>query len=309
MKITQLLPGWIFVGLIVFLGVSCSGPSNESEEREQITEEEVTDSSPEPSGLTQVWSTDPTLATPESALYYAAEEIIFVSNLGAGGGPTDVDGNGFISKVSLDGKVLQLKWATGMDSPKGMAIFGDKLFVADIQHVRAIDLADGSITSSWQLDSVIMFNDITVAPDGTIYISDSRGGGIYKMQGDDISLFLSPDKLREPNGVLAAGDFLYIGSVADSTLYKSDLLTHELTSVASGMGRTDGVEINEAGEFLVSDWRGRLFRVAQNGEVTLLLNTMGEKINTADIDYVQQKGWILVPTFYDNRLVAYKVSP
>ena len=71
----------------------------------------------------QVWEVTG-LEAPESALYDKASATIYVSNV-AGNAP-DKDGNGFISKVAPDGKVTTLKWATGLDAPKGLAIVGDR---------------------------------------------------------------------------------------------------------------------------------------------------------------------------------------
>src|SRR5450755_4425877 len=68
----------------------------------------------------KLWETTG-LKTPESALPVPAEGFAYVSNIA--GKPTDKDGNGFISKVSLkDGKLIEPKWVTGLDAPKGLAL-------------------------------------------------------------------------------------------------------------------------------------------------------------------------------------------
>ena len=80
------------------------------------------------------------LKTPESALAVPAEGFAYVSNVA--GKPTDKDGNGFISKVSLaDGKIIALEWAKGMDAPKGLALAGGKLYASDIDKLVEIDPA------------------------------------------------------------------------------------------------------------------------------------------------------------------------
>ena len=81
------------------------------------------------------------LKTPESALPVPAEGFAYVSNVA--GKPTDKDGNGFISKVSLaDGKIIALEWAKGMDAPKGLALAGGKLYASDIDKLVEIDPQD-----------------------------------------------------------------------------------------------------------------------------------------------------------------------
>src|SRR3990172_7489526 len=85
--------------------------------------------------------------TPESVLYDAAEDVYLVSNIN--GSPTAADGNGFISRIGPEGQVLALKWIDGtvsgvtLHAPKGMAIVGDTLYVADITAVRMFDRRTG----------------------------------------------------------------------------------------------------------------------------------------------------------------------
>ncbi len=81
------------------------------------------------------------LKTPELALPVPAEGFAYVSNVA--GKPTDKDGNGFISKVSLaDGKIIALEWAKGLDAPKGLALAGGKLYASDIDKLVEIDRQD-----------------------------------------------------------------------------------------------------------------------------------------------------------------------
>ena len=89
----------------------------------------------------KLWETSG-LKTPESALPVPAEGFAYVSNIG--GQPTEKDGNGFISKVSLaDGKIIELEWAKGMDAPKGLALAKGRLYAADIDKLVEIDAKTG----------------------------------------------------------------------------------------------------------------------------------------------------------------------
>jgi hypothetical protein len=42
--------------------------------------------------------------------------------------------------------------------------------------------------------------------------------------------------------------------------------------------------------------------------VTVLIDTTNQKINSADIEYIEGKQILLIPTFFDNRVVAYQVE-
>jgi hypothetical protein len=63
----------------------------------------------------------------------------------------------------------------------------------------------------------------------------------------------------------------------------------------------------ENGEFIYSNWPGRIF-VTKGTESIKLLDTVDKK-HTADIDYVPGKKLVLVPTFSGNSVEAYKLNP
>ena len=105
------------------------------------------------------------LKTPESALAVPAEGFAYVSNVA--GKPTDKDGNGFISKVSLaDGKIIALEWAKGLDAPKGLALAGGKLYTSDIDQLVEIDPASGKILAKYDAPGATFLNDVAADAQG-----------------------------------------------------------------------------------------------------------------------------------------------
>ena len=79
--------------------------------------------------INELWKTEG-FSNPESVVYDKTTDALYVSNVN--GSAMEKDGNGFISKVALDGKILKLDWATGLNAPKGLAIYDGKLYTADI---------------------------------------------------------------------------------------------------------------------------------------------------------------------------------
>jgi DNA-binding beta-propeller fold protein YncE len=67
---------------------------------------------------------------PESAVFDRAAGAIYVSNVN--GDAMKKDGNGFISKLGPDGKVVAIEWIKGLDSPTGLALANGKLYAADV---------------------------------------------------------------------------------------------------------------------------------------------------------------------------------
>jgi hypothetical protein len=79
------------------------------------------------------------LVRPESALWDAATDTYLVSNIGEN--PFDADGDGFIARFVPDGK--SEKWIGGLNAPRGMALVGDRLWVADLTVLRSFDRKTG----------------------------------------------------------------------------------------------------------------------------------------------------------------------
>ena len=171
---------------------------------------------------------------PESALVDAAHNRIVVSNIV--GNPGEADGNGYLSLLSMDGKVIARHWVDGMDAPKGMAISGGKLYAADITKVRVVDLASGKLVATIAVPGAVFLNDMTQDSAGKVYVSDMLADTIYRIDGDKPELFVKDVLLASPNGVFADGDRLIVASwgkgiKADfSTAEPGGLLSVDLSS-------------------------------------------------------------------------------
>lgn len=256
--------------------------------------------------LSEVWATDTLLRTPESALYDETRDVIYVSNVNLN--PRQKDGNGFISKVSTKGEILDLYWVDGLSSPKGMGLFGNILYTTDVDEIVSIDVEKGEIINKIALEKAGMFNDISVDASGRVYISDMDSSRVYVLEDNRLSLWKEGD-LDLPNGVFIEEDRLLVGEVGASDFSAFSLITGEKTVIASEMGRPDGIVATSVpGYYIVSDWQGEIFLVNPSGEKTSLLNTKAADINTADIWFIPAENLLLVPTFFDNRLVAYQIK-
>jgi hypothetical protein len=159
-----------------------------------------------------VWTIAADLNAPESAYYDAGSKSVFVSSIN--GQIAEKDGNGYISRLSADGKVINAKWATGLNAPKGLRSIGGTLWVSDIDEVVGIEIASGRIASHVPVEGARFLNDLATAPDGTIYVSDSQAFRIYAVKDGKASVFVEgEDAIETPNGVLVDGNRLIVGSL------------------------------------------------------------------------------------------------
>jgi hypothetical protein len=251
--------------------------------------------------LEKVWETAAELKTPESVLFDEENEIMYVANIN--GDPTVKDGNGFISILNADGSEKNLEWVKGLDAPKGMALSDGKLYVSDIDRLVEIDVQTGKIVSRYHAANAVFLNDVAACSNGIILVSDTRTAKIHALVNGSLSVWIEGEPLETPNGLFTEMGKLYIG---DQNIYEADIKTKEIKQIIADAGGVDGLEKNNEGEFVFSNWPGRVF-VHRNGKNVKLLDTTAKEINTADLDFALKLNLVLVPTFFDNKVVAYRI--
>jgi gluconolactonase len=242
------------------------------------------------------------LKTPESAVQ-AKDGRIFISEINEFG----KDGDGQITLIDKAGKASV--FASGLDDPKGLAIIGQNLFVADKDKVLKIT-PDGKasvfVPASAFTSTPQFLNDLEADPHGNLYVSDSgdlfktgKGGAIYKIDSaGKVTLLINDIKdarIKAPNGLLAddTGDVLIEVDFASGILYSFNQKTGALADIAEGFGGGDGLVHRSNGTMYVSDWKGgKVFSVSTKGDVTLLKDGYQ---SAADIAITKDEKYIMVP--------------
>lgn len=252
--------------------------------------------------LVKLWQTDTLLKVPESVLFDGAGKVLYESNID--GQPWEKDGKGSIGKVGLDGKIIKVDWVTGLNAPKGLGLYKNNLYVADVDNVVVIDVNKASISKKIPVEGAQSLNDISVDKNGKVYVTDSKAGKIYVLEQDKFVLVV--EDLKGLNGVLSTGVELY--AVASGALWKIDA-SKKAVMIAEGMEpAVDGVEQVNGKDFLVSVWNGVIYYVAADGKVQQLLDTREQKSSTADIGFDPSTKTVYVPTFFKNSIVAYSLK-
>ena len=251
--------------------------------------------------LVKLWETDTIVAIPESVLPDLKNGILYVSLINGGG--WDVDGKGGVAKLTADGKTYDSNWITGLNGPKGLGIYGNRIFAADISEVVVVDVKNGKVEKKIAIEGANGLNDITVDSKGIVYVSDSRKARIWRIENDVPAVFL--DSIRGANGLKAIGDDLYFA--AGKNFMKADK-NKAVTKIAEMPQGIDGIEPVGNGDFIVTSWGGYIFYVTPDGKVETMLDSHNEKMNTADIGFDPVKKIIYVPTFNAKKIVAYSLK-
>lgn len=259
------------------------------------------------------WEIAEGLEGPESAHYDPGTKALYISNVT--GGPGDKDGTGFIAKADLSGKVLALRWARGLNAPKGLRACGGRLYAADINELAVISLATGQVVRKIALKGARMLNDLAAGPDCTIYASDTFAGRIYAVppKGEPRTLVEGPE-LQSPNGLALHKGKLYVAAWGPGVqpdwsaegpgrLLSVSLKGGKVEPVPGPSGNLDGLE-RDKDSWLVSDWvKGLVYRASADGRTkTVLWGFSG----AADIGVAG--GLLIVPRMMESKVTAYELS-
>jgi sugar lactone lactonase YvrE len=255
--------------------------------------------------LTKLWETKEGLKVPESVLYAAKDNVLYVSCINGKAWEKE-GGKGFISKLSTKGEFISLEWVTGLNAPKGMGIYNGKLYVTCIDELVEIDIATAKVINHYKNDKAINLNDISVGKDGTVYVSDSAGKCIFCLKNGKLEVFVESDQIAKTNGLLVNDGKLLAGS--GNKAMSIDLTSKAISSLVDETGYIDGLVAVGDGSFLISDWQGHVQQIRAGKGGIKLLDTTPEKINAADIEFIKGEKILLVPTFLNNKVVAYKLK-
>ncbi|MDO9454161.1 MAG: hypothetical protein Q7J29_15085 [Stagnimonas sp.] len=261
-------------------------------------------------GPTPVWTTD-AFANPESVIYSTQQKVLYVSNVN--GEPDAKDGNGFISQLGLDGKVIKRQWLKGLNAPKGMGYYHGWLYVADIDELIEIDTGNGRVKRKLKAPGARYLNDVTVSPNGTVFVSDQVTNTIWRLQGDSFTPWLVDAALENPNGLLFDKGALLVASwgamkpdfstETPGYIKTIDISTKTIAArfLPVPLGNLDGLAADGKGGYVVDDFtRGNVFRIGADGQPNLWL-----QLTPGTADLGTAPGLLLLTHRVDNTVSAY----
>lgn len=263
---------------------------------------------------------------PESVKYDAELDVYYVSNIN--GNPSQKDNNGYIVRVRADSTSVMTVLAEGgkngvtLNAPKGMALKGDTLFVADIDAVRMFDRRTGVALGSVDLRAqrATFLNDVAAGPDG-VYITDTgiafdAAGNvshpgvnrIFKLVGKAVTEAAKGDSLGNPNGIAwdAAKSRFVLAPFGAAALQSWTPGQAAPTTMVSGPGQYDGVEVlGKTGYILVSSWADSTVHIV-HGDQHMMPLVKGVAA-PADIGVDTKRNVLAVPLFNDGKVAFYRI--
>jgi hypothetical protein len=210
----------------------------------------------------------------ESVAYDPKGKVLYTSDFGPDLKPAEKDGKGKITKVSLDGKILEDGFlpANGqtLNKPKGIWIQGNRLWVTDIDSVWVFDL---KTKQGKKLDLPVTFANDPAVMGNALYVSDNRSDMLVRVEpADFLQTKADPkitvvfkDKSINPNGLYPGknGVLLMVGQKGkdDPRGIYSMVPGKDPELLSDKIGMLDGLYLMSNGDVLATDWAtGSLFQ-------------------------------------------------
>ena len=247
---------------------------------------------------------------PEAVRWDPDQKLWFVSNVN--GDPSAKDNNGYVSRLNADGSTDSLKFIVGgrtrvtLNAPKGLALVGDTLWVADIDAVRGFNRKSGAVVANIRVANAKFLNDIAVGPDG-IYVTDSGLNVVFRIDGRTVSTAIKFDGEPGPNGITwdSGGRRFVIVPFGDKAISAWAPGDSTPQKIGEGPGMQDGIEEFGAGRFLVTAWADSSLSLLSEGKMTKLA---GNLPGAADLGYDRESGKVVVPQLTENKVQIFQVD-
>jgi glucose/arabinose dehydrogenase/sugar lactone lactonase YvrE len=252
----------------------------------------------------------PNLRAPEAVLHDEEQDVYFVTN------------QGFVSRVTPDGKIAELKFIEGLRAPKGMAIRGPELWIADFDRLRVFDRVTGSEMGDVDLApyGAVSLHAVAVGPDDLVYVTDtdvkSGENGEQVRQGDgrvfrvaaggEVEIIATGEELRSPSGIVWDGTRFLIAQA-----YGKEVLAWNpgtaTKAVLRGPGAYDGLVVLPSGAVIVSSHHDdQLYVAPAGGELRPLFS---RKPSPGGIGFDRKRNRLLIPSAVGDWLEAWTLPP
>lgn len=253
----------------------------------------------------------PNLASPQHMIA-DQDSTYFIAN--ANGDPGTRNNQGFISKVNQEGEITDLHFIQGgvnsviLNSPNGMAIVGDILYVADLDSIRAFNKQTGEpyLTLPFTREDCRSLTGLASDNEGMLFVSDTDSNRIFRIdssQDHAISLLLHDERLSHPHDIAVhprSGHLFGVGW-EDGKIFEIDQngVFHELfvnSFFRGGFYNLDGIDFDQYGTMYVSDMTaGKVWRIRANLKKEVIAEFL---ISPSGLAIDRPNHLILVPYLY-----------
>jgi hypothetical protein len=274
---------------------------------------------------TELWRLDG-FAAPESVSYDPGTGTLFVSNLAvdvsnfgkrpAPAGDAPAQGaetppppppapeapKGYITQVSLDGKILKERFVDNLAAPGGNTVVDGALWQL-AGNLLKIDIASATVVETFVRPPEIkgLLPDVAIAADGRAFVT-SMGGAIYLAENGTLVPWLEDPSLAGSNGIVIDGKTIYVA--AGTAIKAIDLDTKQISDygAATPLETLDDLRMIPTGMLVSSG--GKVVEVRPEGAVAQPFESEG----VAGVGYAANENIVVVTRLVGGEVIAYKAN-
>lgn len=266
-------------------------------------------------------------ASPSAIVYDKERDLYWVSNLN-GDSPK---GRGFISRLEPDAERSTLNYIDGerqgvpLEAPRGLAVFGDVLYVADLRSVRKFKASSGEPLGSIEVPGAVFLSDVAVAVDGSLYIADvgsepseaaiadEGADAIYQVSpAGQVSVVARRADLGGPFALAATEIGLWVTCSGTSELLllvpgADDEAVADAGRLALPGAAPRGLVALPDGTFVISsDTTGSIYRGYRDGPFQPIIAGLEAP---ADVGFDTRRQRLLIPLLGGHSLAIFELAP
>jgi len=258
------------------------------------------------SQIIKVWEISEGLVAPESVVYDSESNLLYVSNYTRSMANGSTYADCFVSKVDLNGQIIDREWISNLSSPTGLFLKDSLLYIVERFGVAVYDVKNDKMSKRHHIIHDGFINDVAVDNEQNIYVTDSGSEILYRIKENEVSNWIVSDSIANANGISFIDNMIYIGVNRDNFLKSIDPKTKQISKISYlGEGNIDGIKKRED-ELIISLYTKGLRLLKKNGKTIELLNTESTGLHCTDFEYISDLDMLVVPSLYDNKLIAYK---
>lgn len=250
---------------------------------------------PEPGKADIAWVAKGEFCEPETVLPLP-DNTLLVSNVC----DFRMTGNGFLTLLDADGAAIDWRVVEDLDAPLGMSLVDGLLHVVDNNQVKIYRWPGFDLRSTIALDTLVA-NDIAVASDQTLYVTDTARHEVVVVTAElERSVLTGIAQFKGANGIHLEDDDLYVGG---ERLWHVELGDNTVTRIGPDwLADIDGIEVEQDGTLQITPVAGPLIRLGTEIEVL-----GGDGISSANHAYSANLDLALIPTGFDNTVIAIRI--
>ncbi|MCQ2974523.1 MAG: hypothetical protein MJ211_06895 [Bacteroidales bacterium] len=238
----------------------------------------------------------PNYSNPQSVVVDNENSILYVSNQNNSGG--------YITRVFLNGNIIDTLPIKTLNHPQGMAVVEQKLYITDGNHIIVYNINKESTEKDINIYNSQNLKDIVSDADNNIFVTDASNGYIYKINKNYVEPFIKDSTFTSSNGLCNSD--VNIAVAANNSIYIINSINGNKKRFTNLPFTPQGLKAHNDSIFIVSDNYGNIYKTTKTKCIKIINSS--DSVSSSYFEYLADQNLLFVPTYYNNTLDVYEIG-